>query len=207
MKALLALAVVCGIAIAGGPDANATTITFGTYNGPEGFETIGPSYTESGYLFSNEVAFSRWQNGSTYDSDPTPSTALSNFYSQTLTTLSRTDGAAFDLLSIDIDDVYNSGIAGPVTYDYGLFGGGTGSGSFMTDDVPGLSTVLLNLANLSYFSFRPSFEINWIQFDNVKASANVVPIPATLPLFMSALAALGWVARRRRIGTVAPTSV
>lgn len=197
MKALLAAVAILGVAIVGSPKANATTITFGTYNRPEGFETIGPSYTESGYLFTDDITFFRWQNGSASDSDPTSSTALGNFYAQTLTTLSRTDGGAFDLFSIDADDVYNSGIIGSVNYEYEYSGGGTGSGSFMTDDVPGFSTILLNLANLSYFSFRPSSEINWIQFDNVKLSSSVVPIPATLPLLASALGVLGWAARRR----------
>jgi hypothetical protein len=200
MKVIFVAAVAaCAVALgAGSQSANATTITFGTYSGPDDFEYLGPSYIESGFNFANSGGFMRWQNGTLNDSDPTASTGLVTYMSFTTTVMSRVDGGAFDFLSLDVDDAFNVGSPhGLLSYEYGLHGGGTGSGSFLVDDVGGFSTVLLNLANLAYFSFTPSQDLFWVTFDNVQISENVVPIPATLPLFASALAALGWVARRR----------
>ena len=178
----------------------ATTITFGTFTG-SGFEVLSGPYTESGYIVTNASGLARWENGSIYDSDPTSSTGMISWIAQTETVITHGGGGPFDLLGIDIDDAYNSGTPnGALDYQYGLFGGGTGSGSLLVDDVPGFSSILLNLANLSYFSFIPSGDLRWVQFDNVRVASNVVPIPAALPLFASALAAVGWVAHRRRRG-------
>jgi len=199
MKPFLAAAVAIFIS-AGSFEAAATTITFGTNDGSL-YESVGDTYTESGYQFVNPIELDRWPNGSVNDSDPTPSTGLFTNYSFTTTTISRIDGTPFNLSSMEIDDVYGQGSpSGLLNYTYGFSGGGTGAGSFLVDDVPGFSTILLNLANLAYFSMSPSDQLVYYQFDNVIVStgANVVPIPATLPLFASALAGLGWVARRRK---------
>jgi hypothetical protein len=196
---MLAAVAACAIAVvAGSPDASATTITFGTFTGTY-YESLGTTYSESGFSFTNDVELDRWENGSAYDSDPTPSTGLFTNFNYSTTVLTQIGGGAFDLLSIDVDDVYHQGSpSGLLNYAYGFAGGGGGTGSFLVDDVPGFSTILLNLANLAYFSFTPSTELRWVQFDNVQVAGSVVPIPATLPLFASALAALGWVARRRK---------
>ena len=200
MKAI-PIVVTCVLAlVAGAADAHATTITFGTNNGDQ-YESLGTTYVESGYQFVNDAELARWPNGSAQDSDPTGSTGLFTNFGPTTTIISRVDGAPFDLLSMDIDDVYGQGSpSGPLNYEYGLFGGGIGTGSYLVDDVPGFTAILLNLARLSYFSFTPSNELIWVQFDNVRVGGEVVPIPATLPLFASALAALAWVTRKRRRG-------
>lgn len=203
MKPILAALALCAIGtLMTASSANATTITFGTFNGPGSYEPLGSSYIEGGFAFVNQLELDRWENGSVPDSDPTPSTGLFTNWAQTATVISRAGGGGFDLLSIDFDDVYNQGSPnGLLNYEYGYFGGSSGlTGSLLVDEVPGFSTILLNLANLSYFSFTPSNDLLWVQFDNVRIAGDVVPIPATLPLFASALAALGWVARRRARG-------
>ena len=197
MKAL-PLAVVCLALMAGAADAHASTITFGTNNDVQ-YESLGTTYTESGYKFVNDLELGRWPNDSVYDSDPTSSTGVFTNYHGTSTVLTRVDGTPFDLTSIQFDDVYHQGSpSGLLDYSYGFATGGTGSGSFLVDDVPGFSTILLHLASLSYFSMTPSSQLGFFQFDNVVLSQGVVPIPATLPLFASALAVLGWVVRRRK---------
>lgn len=201
MKSFLAIAVACILAtLAGSLPAKAGTITFGTNNGAQ-YESLGTTYDEGGYRFVNPAELDRWPNGSINDSDPTGSTGLFTNYTST-TTITRVDGTPFDLISMDVDDVYGQGSPnGLLDYQYAFAGGGGGSGSFLVDNVPGFSTILLNLANLSYFSFTPSGPLVWVQFDNVVVGGSVVPIPATLPLFASALAALAWIARRRKVGT------
>ena len=200
MKAIFAaIAVAVAALVATSPGASATTIEFGTYGGPDviNFLGTGTPYMESGYIFTNSGGFDRWRNGGVHDSDPTASTGLVVDFNFTTTFMSRLDGEAFDLLSLDVDDPFGDGSrSGFLDYQYGILGGGSGAGSYFVDDVPGFSTILLNLASLTYFSFTPSTELRWVQFDNAVASS-IVPIPATLPLFASALVALGWIARRR----------
>jgi hypothetical protein len=199
MKSVLAVAAACAFAmLAGSPPADAGTITFGTNNSST-HQSLGKTYIEGQYRFVNELELDRWPNGSVNDSDPTGSTGLFINYRNTTTTMTKVGGGPFDLISMDVDDVYGDGVlTGLLDYEYAFAGGGGGSGSFLVDDVPGFSTILLSLANLSYFSFTPSRSLDWVQFDNVRVSGQLVPIPATLPLFMSALAALGWIAHRRK---------
>lgn len=199
MKSVLAVAAACAFAmLAASPPAQAGTITFGTNNSAT-HERLGKTYVEGQYRFVNDIELDRWPNGSINDSDPTGSTGLFINYRNTTTTMTKVGGGPFDLISMDVDDVYGDGVlTGLLDYEYAFAGGGGGSGSFLVDDVPGFSTILLNLANLSYFSFTPSRALDWVQFDNVRVGGPLVPIPATLPLFASALAALGWIARRRR---------
>lgn len=199
MKAIFAVIVGCVVAlVATSPGANATTINFGTYGGPAVIDFIGTPYTESGFVFTNSGGFDRWLNGGEHDSDPTASTGLVTDFNYITTFMSRLDGEAFDLLSLDVDDPFGNGSrSGFLDYQYGLLGGGSGAGSYFVDNVPGFSTILLNLASLTYFSFTPSHDLRWVQFDNAQVAPGIVPIPATLPLFASALMALGWIARRR----------
>jgi hypothetical protein len=155
--------------------------------------------------FVNNVELDRWLNGSLYDADPTPSTGLFTNFGQTTTTITRTGGGSFDLVSMDIDDVYNSGApSGDLNYSWTLSGGGGGSGTFNVDGVPGYSTLVLNLIGLSSFSFTPSTQLTFVQFDNVVvANVAATPAPAALPLFASALGGLGIFGWKRRRSAVA----
>lgn len=199
MKSILTVAAACVLAmLAGSLPATAGTITFGTNNSAT-HQSLGKTYSEGQYRFVNDLELDRWPNGSINDSDPTGSTGLFVNYRNTTTKMTKVGGGPFDLISMDVDDVYGDGVlTGLLDYEYAFAGGGSGSGSFLVDDVPGFSTILLNLANLSYFSFTPSRSLDWVQFDNVRVGGPLVPIPATLPLFLSALAALGWIAHRRK---------
>ena len=208
-QALAAIAVSAFCIAALSSAANATTITFGTNNGAAP-QSVGTAYTESGFRFASDQDLFRWPNGSTFDSDPTPSTGLFTNFQQTTTIISRLDGTPFDLSSIDFDDVHHDGtFSGFLDYEFAFSGGGSGAGSVLVDGIPGFTTVLFNLASLNWFSFKPSDHLVFVQFDNVQiVDTAVTPLPATLPLFASAIVGLGWLARRRsKTGAPAPTGL
>jgi hypothetical protein len=190
--------------VAGSSSASAATITFGTFAGEFGEELesefLGPTYVEQGMTFTNDQMLNRWVNGSPTDSDPTDSTAMFANFPWTKTIIKRSDGGAFDLISLDLDDVYNQGSPnGILDYAYTLSGGATGGGSFVIDDVPGFSQLLLNLVGVEEFSFAPSTALIWVQFDNVVVSGVAeTPLPAALPLFGVALGGLLVIAKRRK---------
>jgi len=180
--------------------AQADTITFGTYAGPDFYGSLGPSYTEKGITFTNDIELSRWRDGLNFDSDPTPSTGLFTNIQYTTTVMRKAGGGSFNLVSMQADDVYFEGWPnGALDYSYTLSGGGSGTGSFLIDNVPGFSTLLLNLVGVTEFSFTPSVDLMWVQIDNVVVTGVAeTPLPAALPLFVAALAGLGLMAKRRR---------
>jgi hypothetical protein len=193
MIRLFALVTIGFVAIASGA-AKAETITFGN----EDDLTVYGDYSESGYLFTNGN-LNTWGNLSSLESDASNSNTLFTNLGGT-TTITRLDGKAFDLASIDFDDVYNSGSpSGLLSFDWTLAGGGTGTGSFSVDAIPGLVTAFIGLTNLASFSFTPDSNLIYVQFDNAQVSTVVTtPIPPALPLVAAALAGLGVIGRRRK---------
>jgi hypothetical protein len=93
-----------------------------------------------------------------------------------------------------------------------VYGGPTGTtllGSFSghsgphTPVTPGQQTVYFNLfadsgQAITSLVFNSSFSFETDNFSYKAAGPNEVPLPAALPLFASGLAALGWLARRKR---------
>ena len=188
------LAVVVGLFVSGA--AQADTITFGN---EDIYTSYGSTYSEAGYLFTNTAELDTWGNLDTSDSDTTSSNTLFTNFPQSTTTITRVDSAAFDLASIDFDDVYHQGSpSGFLSFAYTFAGGGTGTGSFLVDTVPGLATAILGLTNLASFSFTPDANLSFVQFDNAQVSLATTPIPAALPLFASALVGLGVIGGRRK---------
>jgi len=201
MKRIVHLLLALAAGLTATSAAQATTITFGTFNGPDNSEHIGTSYTESGYQFTNADLF-RWRDGSSADADPTSSTGMATGIPNTTTTMTRIGGGAFNLTSIDVDDIFRGSFRGPLNYTYTMAGGGTGSGSFLAGGTSGYATLLLNLANLISFAFTPGPDLGFVQFDNVvvtdAGNVTVTPLPAALPLFGAAIASTGLMAARRR---------
>ncbi len=110
--------------------------------------------------------------------------------------MSRVDGGAFSFLSADISESCwtTSG-----TCDTGVlatkFGGGSVSGSIGSGD-------WLNLESVTFYAAGDTdspdgVHLYSISVDNIVVQA--VPIPATLWLFGSALAGLGWLKRKQTV--------
>jgi hypothetical protein len=178
-------------------DGNATTITF-DHNTSESF----PNYTDQGFLFTSAHslpdALKTWGAGSPDSADPSSTSAtLFNSILGSATTLTAVGGGAFNLASIDFADLHNGGADLPFSMTFNFVGGGSTTGLFTLDLLPGLETFTFNYANLLSVTWTPSY---WLQWDNVNVAAGVstVPIPAALPLFASALAGMGFVGWRRR---------
>ena len=191
--------------------AGATTLTFGTYDGTAGdtgngtfgygdYQSLGTTYTEQGYQFINTAELDRWMDGIPADADPTSSTGLFTNYGYSSTTMTKIGGGAFTLNSIDVADIFNNGDGGSyLNYSYTLSDNSTGTGKFKVDVFKGYQTLVLNLANLTSFSFTPDIHLEWVQFDNVHVGdVAAVPLPAALPLFGAAIAGMSMVGRQRR---------
>lgn len=182
MGAIIATAISVGLT----SHTNATTITFdGT---PPGH--LQP-YFEKGYKFDNGMILYLGIMGREVAPGALP------------ITMTQVGGGTFDLETID----FFIGQGEMFRMQFTFAGGG-----------PTLYADLTNTTLSSFqtftFNFRDLLSISWIgrstntgaghsllYWDNVKVSAApaaVTPIPAALPLFVSALAGLGWVARRRR---------
>jgi hypothetical protein len=173
----------------------------------------GATYTEGGFLFTNiatvedsGLAPSLATYGSmvTLDQEPfgyyTGSTALINNNYEGVTVLTRLDGNAFSLNSIDLAELYAYDDA---TYAFDVtFNGLLANGSSVSQTV-----TLDNLTGVQTYVFGPAFSnvvaVNWAQggadfhqFDNVNAAP--VPVPAAVWLLGSGFAGLVGLRRRAR---------
>jgi hypothetical protein len=199
-KRVVAAGVVAAAILGAAGAAKATTVTFGTNDGTvDNVYHLGATYTEHGYKFSSALNdLVTWGNGWPEDPDPTDSVAVIGYHPLDAITLTRADGGIFDLTSIDFRGYHgatNVG-SGQLNLSWTLADGTTGSGPTFVQ-LASWSTELLSLNGLKSFTWQPdSFDLNWSWADNVVVSAT--PIPPALPLFVSALAGLGLMARRRK---------
>jgi hypothetical protein len=200
--------VAAGAAIAGAVlglagTAHATTVTFGTNPGVNNVYHFGPTYTEQGYKFSSALNdLASWGNGLPEDPDPTGSVSMIGLHPLDAITLTREDGGTFNLSSIDFrgyKGATNVG-SGDLNFTWVLANGTTGNSSTFVQ-LNSWTTELLSLQGLKSFTWQPAaFALNFVWADNVVVSAT--PIPAALPLFASALAGLGFLARRKKSAAV-----
>jgi hypothetical protein len=121
-------------------------------------------------------------------------------------TVSNINGYNFDLLSLDFAEVENSTI-GTFTFTGHLAAGGTVQTSIVNTDIvysDGTGSMVTVLFDSSW-SGLSSFDIGYalgIGFDVAaidNIAVNVVPIPAAVWLFGSALAGLGWMRRKKPV--------
>ncbi|MCV2349511.1 PEP-CTERM sorting domain-containing protein [Paucibacter sp. Y2R2-4] len=114
------------------------------------------------------------------------------------TTLKKDDGKVFDLLSIQLDDVYN-GFWGPAYSDYKIdftfkyASGKEGKKTVFLDQTFGFQTFNLNETYLRSASWMSTA---YLRFDNIQTSP--IPEPTTLALLPLALGGAFLASRRRK---------
>jgi hypothetical protein len=183
--------------------ANATradTLTFSTLEqAGSSLVHIGDPYFESGYRIQNggELYYAQQSN-----TQYAGSAGLHERISNGLITLSRQDGGAFKLTSIDLSTLHPQGGSPAVVFVGVLSGGGTVTQTF-TPTVFGFHTFVFNssFTNLLSVSWHQgSDDFNAHQFDNIVVGSSV-PEPATMLLLGSGLVGVAGTLRKRRKAT------
>lgn len=155
---------------------------------------VGYSYSEDGFLLSNLMSegfpFATYGTLNEFFSG---STALINDNDAGLSQLTRQDGGAFNLQSIDLAELY--GYASSVSFIGTKVNGVTVSASFDLDGQAGAETFTFgtDFTNLSSVTWANNADYH--QFDNISVSA--VPEPASIAMLMAGLGLLGAIGRRR----------
>jgi hypothetical protein len=127
--------------------------------------------------------------------------------------MTNLDGSSFNVLSIDVTDIFNQDWASYSDPIYGGFyyptqpgtislwadleSGGTLSTTFQVDEVQGWQTINLNWTGVTAFYFRNDGSNSNSSFQADNIVVNVVPIPAAVWMFGSAIAALGLYRRKK----------
>jgi hypothetical protein len=180
------------------PRSAAQTIDFESIASPN-YQTLS-SYTEDGFTLTPGAgatglfgSYGSTQNQTNY----TGSTALFHQDDGATITLTQVGGGAFNLSSIDVSELFNSGTQTvPLNFTGNKAGGGTVSAHFDLDGTFGNQTLTFNdFTNLSSVTWTQESEFH--QFDNIVVAP--VPEPATV-LGVAALGGglLGLVRRYRR---------
>lgn len=200
-KPLLLLALILGIQ-ASAIDAATVTLDFESLAHDDDLVSdVGHLYQEDGFVLENAGFFPFATYGAQavdWDSSPvfTGSTALFNDNDDALTTLSLLSGGVFDLVSIDLAELFvATGVAYRVAFTGITAALGTVTQEFTLDGIFGAET----------FTFDPGFtnltSVSWTntadyhQFDNIQVSS--VPEPQTLSLMLLGLGLMGTLARRK----------
>jgi hypothetical protein len=203
---------------------HATTVTVdfeSLYSSGTSNLSHGNTYIEDGmqiHDIDGEYELSTWgEAASGYNG----STAMFNNSREATTALTATSNGTFDLVSIDLSPLHTSYNTeepqpDPSNYVYVTFVTNTGHSQSFDVGITDGNWVYDEFWEVWYsdtlppvttFYFDSGFEgvtsVTWIQndpglhqFDNIVA-ANVVPIPAAVWLFGSALAVLGWIRRKQ----------
>ena len=165
---------------------------------------VDSPYLEDGFIIQDPSVTTTDNNAfgvlGSIDDRYTGSAALFNRSLEAVTMLSRQDGAAFNLFSIDLAEL--TGDVNPpdiltVTFEGFLASGGTVLQTFQLDGIA------FGLETFTFTGFEGISEVRWAQgpaflthqFDNI---VTAIPVPAAVWLFGSGLLGLTGVARYRR---------
>ena len=214
LSALAGAAMMC----AAGSATQAATIRFdnfaesGTILDGRGFVV-----TEAGYQLtnsaSNPLSFIQWANSATlfgfpvhFDADPNDPLGhtLSVAAQNSTTTLTSLTTAAFDFLSIDFADMFNSGATGNISLSWDFTGGGSGGTIVSLDALAGLQTFSINALDVTAVRIAGlTTPGTFLQMDNINVrphndgAVSAVPLPAGLPMLLTGLGGIVFMGRRR----------
>ena len=181
--------------IIGSGSAKATTLTFDFARGVStmtDYSEKGVDFTTDPHRAGNFITI----NNGVFDADTSLSATLAPNFSNEKVKMRAHDGMPFTFTSIDMTDFFNRGPTDIILFTFTLEGGGTTSEFRVFGGMPGLHTLTFGVANVVLAEWgggrsRP-------QFDNVVlAGITSTPIPATLPLFLTCLGAVGFAGWRR----------
>lgn len=159
----------------------------------------GFSYTEDGYTLTNTTQPHVFVSLNTGDFRYLGSTALFNNAVNGTTVLTKNDGAIFDLISIDLGELYEPFDSSTVTFVGKKTDNSTISNTFSLDGIKGFQT-------FNFTDFTNLVSANWLQippfhqFDNIVVSDSTtksVPEPASL-MGILGLGAFGITSVRKR---------
>jgi hypothetical protein len=161
----------------------------------------GPTFEYGGFSFTSAYSesphFLIWQQDAVENADQGGGT-FAHRWDRFPMTISRTNGALFDLVSFDFADIVNSGArsTNQLALTYG--DGRTEYFSATTDGLAGLETLHLNRTGLKSISIA-AFSREWWQIDNFTVSSSAaVPEPATWAMMIMGFGGIGATLRRRR---------
>lgn len=138
-----------------------------------------------------------WGKDNIAQADPGHATIFVN-RGFTITSMNRTDGGTFNLISIDLADAYNSGESSTIDFTFYHSGVATTSQSVTLDNLIGLQTFVFNETNLTSVSWQTSIgDGGYGQFDNVLVSS--VPEPEIYAMLLVGLGLVGFTSRRKKV--------
>ncbi|MBS0361191.1 MAG: PEPxxWA-CTERM sorting domain-containing protein [Proteobacteria bacterium] len=205
-------AAAAAIAMAGG--ASAAVVTFDSFRSATTIPAYGSHYSEAGLSFyvqseggADEEIGSFGYDGvsAPYDADPTGAAIFVNASSAKIT-ITKTGGGTFDFDSIDLTDANNGQTprsSYALNYSY-VDGGGSHTGVFNLDSLPGLQTFAVGLTDVTSFTmFTGNTNANLgpgVQLDNVRfdSALDAVPEPISWALMICGFGLAGATLRYRR---------
>jgi hypothetical protein len=171
MNFLSCFAMVCSAVAASAPVC-ANTINFDSLasNGPAFYEVI----EDEGFQISgppgDAQALGVWPESHPYQAD-TQGVAVYVNRARAVVTLSRPDGRAFDIHSIDVTDLLNTGEPLTLDFTFVYLDGHSEAEEVSLAAEPGLKTLLLERQALRQVSWRAVQPVEgWSQFDNLVAT-------------------------------------
>lgn len=198
-KIVLALALALG-SLGVAQQAGATVIDFESLvHQDDAVVEVGNVYTEDGFTLTNLTSGFGFSTYGTVNAFFSGSTALMNDNDAGLTALTRADGGAFTLSSIDLSTMYpgltEDGV--DVTFTGVKADLSTVSQTFhVVDGAAATFSFLSGFSNLVSLSWTN--DAMYHQFDNISVAA--VPEPESVALMLAGLGMVGMMVRRRRIG-------
>jgi hypothetical protein len=219
---LMLRAGLAALALGAAGSASAAVVNFDEFAHAGQQITFGP-FSSGGFRFTNNArpqnqvsAFGAWGAvRSSWSIDPVAASIYVGESGST-TTVTRDDNSLFDLVSLDMGDLFNQGILGQglpgvVTFTFNFASGPSLQQVRTTDTLAGGQTFTFNQTALLSFSFRtltPQNNQTVSQFDNLVFGIGTpggVPEPASWALMLGGFALTGGALRSaRRRGFVKP---